>query len=48
MSDGLKEHREFVNSLPYMGDSTPLIREDGSTATIDPLTSRTGASRISA
>jgi len=28
MSDGLKEHREVVNSLPYMGDSAPLIRED--------------------
>lgn len=28
MREGLKEFREFVKSLPYMGDSTPLIRED--------------------
>jgi plasmid stability protein len=28
MRKGRKEFREFVKSLPYMGDSTPLIRED--------------------
>jgi plasmid stability protein len=28
MREGAKEYREFMKSLPYMGDSTPLIRED--------------------
>jgi hypothetical protein len=28
MREGWKEYREFMKSLPYMGDSTPLIRED--------------------
>ena len=28
MRKGRKEFREFVKSLAYMGDSTPLIRED--------------------
>jgi hypothetical protein len=27
MRDGWKGYREFMKSLPYMGDSTPLIRE---------------------
>ena len=28
MRAGWREYREFMKSLPYMGDSTPLIRED--------------------
>jgi len=28
MREGWKEYREFMKSLPHMGDSTPLIRED--------------------
>ena len=28
MREGWREYREFMKSLPYMGDSTPLIRED--------------------
>jgi hypothetical protein len=28
MRKGWKEYRKFMKSLPYMGDSAPLIRED--------------------
>jgi hypothetical protein len=28
MREGWKKYRAFMRSLPYMGDSTPLIRED--------------------
>jgi hypothetical protein len=31
MRKGRKEFRAFVAALPYMGDSTPLIREDRDT-----------------
>ncbi len=27
MREGWKEYRKFMKSLPYMGDSAPLIRE---------------------
>ena len=44
MREGRNEFRELVKSLPYMGDSTDLIREDREHATIDAFTNSVDAS----